>query len=88
MKVEIRNSFKRDLSKIKDKFLLIKVKNTITQIKNSDNLSQIENKKKIVSEKGYYRIRVNDYRIGIKVEMDTSIFLRFLHRKDFYTYFP
>jgi len=36
----------------------------------------------------YYRIRVSDYRIGIKIEGDILVFMRVLHRKEIYRYFP
>ncbi|HEY4506472.1 MAG TPA: type II toxin-antitoxin system RelE/ParE family toxin [Candidatus Paceibacterota bacterium] len=36
----------------------------------------------------YYRIRVGDYRIGLKVESNEVTFMRALHRKDIYRYFP
>lgn len=36
----------------------------------------------------YYRLRVGDYRIGIKTENDVVIFMRVLHRKEIYRYFP
>ncbi len=39
-------------------------------------------------ESSYYRIRFGDYRIGIKIEDDLVIFIRALHRKDIYRYFP
>lgn len=36
----------------------------------------------------YYRIRVGDYRLGLALEGDTVILVRFLHRKEIYRYFP
>lgn len=36
----------------------------------------------------YYRIRIGNYRLGLKQEQDTLTLLRFMHRKDIYTYFP
>ncbi len=38
--------------------------------------------------RNYYRIRIGDYRAGIIVEGLTVEFIRFLHRKDIYKYFP
>jgi len=35
-----------------------------------------------------YRIGIGDYRIGLILEDETLIFVRFLHRKDLYRYFP
>ena len=36
----------------------------------------------------YYKVRFGSYRIGIKIENDTIILERALHRKDIYRYFP
>ena len=42
-----------------------------------------------MSGKGnYYRIRVGNYRLGIKLSEQTIILLRFMNRKDIYKYFP
>ncbi len=36
----------------------------------------------------YYRIRLGDYRLGLRIEEGTVSFIRCLHRKDVYKYFP
>jgi mRNA interferase RelE/StbE len=36
----------------------------------------------------YYKVRFGSYRIGLKMENDTVILERVLHRKDIYRYFP
>ncbi|MGB5593914.1 MAG: type II toxin-antitoxin system RelE/ParE family toxin, partial [Crocosphaera sp.] len=41
--------------------------------------------------KGYqsfYRIKIGDYRIGIEADNNELIFVRFLHRKEIYRFFP
>ena len=43
---------------------------------------------KLSGHDAYYRIRVGDYRIGVEVAEDVIIFVRILHRKDIYRYFP
>ncbi|MGL4377778.1 MAG: type II toxin-antitoxin system RelE family toxin [Microcoleaceae cyanobacterium] len=35
-----------------------------------------------------YRLRVGDYRIGFYFDDETITFVRVLHRKDIYRYFP
>lgn len=35
-----------------------------------------------------YRIRVKDYWIGVTIEEDTVEFVRCLHRRDLYRFFP
>lgn len=46
------------------------------------------NLKKLKGGGNYYRIRVGEYRIGIIVEGDAITFVRCLHRKEIYRYFP
>jgi len=90
MKVEFKRSFKEDLKKIKDKKILQKVKELINEIEKVKNLSNIQNIniRKIKGYEDFYRIRIGNYRIGIKIEGDKIIFVRILHRKDIYKYFP
>jgi mRNA interferase RelE/StbE len=88
MKVEFRKSFAKDLIKIKDQKLLNKVKQAIENIEITDQLSLIPNLKKLQSEGQYYRIRVSNYRIGLLIKDDTLVFVRFLHRREMYQYFP
>jgi len=48
----------------------------------------VSNLTKLSGSSGFYRIRVGDYRIGIAVEEDEVEFVRCLHRRDIYRYFP
>lgn len=52
------------------------------------SLLAIKNLKKLQGYELYYRIRVGDYRIGLKFENQSLIFERVLHRKDIYNLFP
>ena len=89
MKTDFRKSFARDLRKRKnDSDFLDRVKETIEDVELSKTTSMITNLKKLKGESSYYRIRFGDYRIGIKIEDDLVIFIRALHRKDIYRYFP
>jgi len=44
--------------------------------------------KKIEGYEAYYRLRIGDYRLGIKLAGNTLELIRFLHRKDIYRRFP
>jgi mRNA interferase RelE/StbE len=69
-----------------------KIKNqvlgVIEQVENAENLHQIENLKKLRIGENYYRIKMGDFRFGLSLDNDVIIFVRFLHRKDIYRYFP
>jgi len=89
MKTDFRKSFARDLRRQKnDSDFLDCVKEAIEDVELAETTSKITNLKKLKGESGYYRIRFGNYRIGIKIEDDLVIFIRALHRKDIYRYFP
>lgn len=88
MKVEFRKSFEKDLGKIRDEELLVRVKAVIEEVENADNLLDISNIKKLKADGDYYRIRVGDYRVGLTQDEGVITFVRVLHRKEMYRYFP
>lgn len=88
MKVEFKKSFTKDLKKVKDQELFQQAKVAIEEIEQAPNLQVVNNLKQLKGGGGYFRVRIGDYRIGLKLEGDTIIFVRFLHRKEIYRYFP
>ena len=88
MNVRIDKSFEKDIKKVKDKKLLTKIANTIEQVQTATNSDGIKNIKKLKGSNSYYHIRIGNYRIGVLIEADMVDFIRFLPRKDIYTYFP
>ena len=88
MKVEFKASFAKDLRKIKDASIKKQVSQVIENVEKAKYLHEIVNLKKIVGADTCFRIRMGDYRIGMIIEGETVIFVRFLHRKDIYRYFP
>jgi mRNA interferase RelE/StbE len=88
VKVEFKESFTKDLKGIKDKSLLKRAGELIETVEQAASLAEIPNLKKLKGGGSYFRFRVGDYRVGIALENDTIIFVRFLNRKDVYKYFP
>jgi mRNA interferase RelE/StbE len=89
MRTDFRKSFARDLQRRKnDSTFLNRVKEAIEGIEQAQTTSEIANLKKLKGESDYYRIRLGSYRIGIRIEDDLVVFIRALHRKDIYRYFP
>ena len=88
MKVEFKESFAKDLKGVKDKGLLKRVKELVEAVEAAASLVDTPNLKKLKGGGNYFRLRVGDYRVGISLENDTVIFVRFLNRKDIYKYFP
>jgi mRNA interferase RelE/StbE len=88
LKIIFKQSLARDLKRIRNKSLLRKVRDVIEQIELAPSLDEIGDVRKISDSKVYYRIRISDYRLGLRLESDTVTLIRFLHRKDIYRYFP
>ncbi len=88
MNVEFRKSFTKDLKSITDKSLLKKMKETIETVEQSKTLNDLPNRKKLKSEGKYFRLKIGDYWLGFALKNDTVIFVRFLHRKEIYKFFP
>jgi mRNA interferase RelE/StbE len=88
MLVEVTSSFNKDISKLRDKKLLIAIKATLQNIESAKDLAGILHLKKLAGATNYFRIRVGDYRMGIYVDSDIVTIVRFLHRREVYRYFP
>ena len=88
MKVRFKASFANDLRPLKDKSLLERIKALIAKVEAARSLSELPNLKKLRGGGAYYRVRLGDYRVGIAVEDDAVVFVRVLHRREVYRYFP
>ncbi len=88
MKTLFRESFAKDLEAVKDQSLLKRVRAVIESIEQAKNLREVANLKKLKGGARHYRIRVGDYRIGVTVDGGTVTFVRFLHRRELYRWFP
>jgi len=89
MKVLYTKKFNKDIDQITNDIKLKKnLLEFISRIKQADALTDLESVRKIQGYDKYYRIRVGDFRLGIKITDDGIEMLRFLHRKDIYRRFP
>jgi mRNA interferase RelE/StbE len=88
MNVKFESRFEKDLKLVKDRNLLSRLKQIILTCKQAESFGKINNLKKMQGYDSFYRIRLGDYRVGIEVLENEIIFVRFLHRKDIYKFFP
>ena len=88
MKIKFKKSFLKDIEKIKDKNIKYRILKIIEEVKSAEKLKDIKNIKKLRVGENYYRISISDYRIGLIYISNLLIFVRVLHRKDIYKYFP
>ena len=89
MDVFYAKSFDKDIERLMhDKGILKKLADSIVEIKSCNRVIDIRNIKKLGGYQYYYRMKIGDYRLGIKLESNRIVLLRFLHRKDIYKHFP
>lgn len=89
IKIEYGIRFLKDLKKIEK----LKEYNSIktfcfSTLEKCNDIFEIRGLKKIKGHSNYYRIRIGDYRVGLKIENQTIYLIRVLHRKEIYKYFP
>jgi len=83
-----RESFDKDLSAVTDAGLRRRVQKMIEQVEAARTLHEIPNLKRLEAKGKYFRIRLGDYRIGFVFEQSAITFVRCLHRREIYRYFP
>jgi mRNA interferase RelE/StbE len=95
LKIVFRKSFEHDLRKLRNNTdLLARVKQVVNQVIAAEHFDAVSGAKKMQGWSGYYRFRVGDYRVGVKLqeaadlEENEVVFLRCLHRRDIYRKFP
>ena len=88
MKTAFRKKFLKELAKIPlphrtniESFVF----NELPTLKFIAESNKIE---KLKGFSNHYKARFGDYRVGLKLENDTLILERVLHRKDIYKYYP
>jgi len=88
MKILFEKSFEKEIDKLRSEELQKKIIDVINQVEIAKSVIEIKNMKKMKGYKNFYRIKINDYRIGVELENNTVIFAAFGHRKEIYRKFP
>ncbi len=88
MKISIDKSFEKDTKLIDDKAIKKSILNCILNVQSADSLTEINNLKKLKGFRNKYRIKISNLRLGLTIEDGSVFFIRCLHRKDIYRYFP
>lgn len=88
MHIQYQKRFLKDLAHITPKSRT-KIETLVFQdFKESNKIEESGKLEKLKGYHHYFKVRVGDYRIGIKIENDTLTFERVLHRKEIYKFFP
>ena len=88
MEIEYRASFARDLRRVRSAEMRRRVLRFIEELEDASALTEISSVRRIAGDGRYYRARIDDYRLGIAVEGELVILVKFLHRSDIYRFFP
>lgn len=88
MIIKIDRVFEKDTDKVKDKNIIKLIAACIENIQKAKNVNEIRHLKKLQGHNLHFRIKIKDYRIGLIYENNEIEFVRFLHRKEIYRYFP
>ena len=88
MNTLFKKSFLKSIETINNKKLREAVLNCIKEVEQATTVHTISNIKKLKGHLDYYRIRIGNYRIGLKLESKVIIFVVFEDRKDIYKNFP
>ncbi len=81
-------SFLRDIKKIRNKTIAQAIEDVILLTSVCKTTAEIPNLKKLKGHKTAFRIRIDNYRIGLFIENETLYFAAFDHRSHLYRRFP
>ena len=89
MKVQYRQSFLRDLKKLKRRPVYDRIfEFAFTTLPEVDRLRDVTGVEAMRGYPNRYRVRIGNYRVGIEVHGNNVEVMRVLHRREFYRYFP
>ncbi len=88
MEVIITRQFAKDVEKELNKTYQLKLADIIKQLQTATALQEIQNVKKLKGHKSAYRIKMDDYRIGLIFKEQQLLLSRVMNRKEIYRYFP
>jgi len=88
MKTAFLASFARDLRKVRDPNIREQVRAAILAVEEAPDPGSVAGLSKLSGRGPYYRMRVGDYRIGLRLEANHVTFVRVLPRREIYRFFP
>lgn len=89
MRLRYAKSFEKDIEDVRHNAeTRRRLAAVIQHLKTIGSFRELHGIRKIEGYENYYRLRVGDYRLGIKLVNDVIELIRFLHRKEIYRRFP
>ena len=88
MEVEFRTSFTRDLRRIRSAEVRQRVLRKLEELETALTIEEVSGTRRLTADGRQYRIRMGDYRLGITIDGQVAVLVRFLHRREIYRFFP
>ncbi len=88
MNLGFAKTFEDDLEAVTDVRLLARLERLLDSIRAARRLADIPSLKPLAGGHGCFRVRLGDYRLGLRREADKVVCVRFLHRREVYRHFP
>jgi mRNA interferase RelE/StbE len=88
MNVKFRASFEKDIKKIANEKIRERITIIIAEMEKAKSILEVSSVKKLKGGDNFYRVKIADFRIGLVLEKGTVEFVRCLHRKEIYRFFP
>ena len=88
MKIVFKESFLKDLKKIKDKTIKKRLEKVLQNLETTSDLTSLNSIKKLSGHSTAYRIRIGTYRLGFFYESNIIEIVVFTSRGNIYKNFP
>ncbi|MBN1904599.1 MAG: type II toxin-antitoxin system RelE/ParE family toxin [Deltaproteobacteria bacterium] len=88
MNTAYRKHFLKELSKLPSEYRTKIEDFVFKELPEAETISELEKLEQMKGYPGYYKVRFGTYRVGLKLENNTLILERVLHRKEIYKFFP
>jgi mRNA interferase RelE/StbE len=88
MIVEFRNSFLKDVKKLKSKATKDFIKKVIQDCEEAESPSKIPHCEPLTSKGKFFKLKHGQYRFGVYIDKGTIEFIKFGTRQNFYKDFP
>ncbi|MGN6626512.1 MAG: type II toxin-antitoxin system RelE family toxin [Tepidisphaeraceae bacterium] len=88
MKCEFLPTFLKEFKKLKNKKVQAAINELIDHAEQARSVADLKQLKRLEGFTDYYRFRVGDIRLGVRIREEVITFMRCLHRREIYRFFP
>lgn len=88
MNLVFKNTFLKDIKKLKSPETKLLVKQVIDECQFANGINEIKHCTPLTSKGKYFKIKRGDYRFGVFIDKGIIEFLKFGTRQNFYDDFP